>query len=533
MLLAMASLGGVAILAMYSSGETSESPTARLPCAATLRVVTASSFAPVLDRIAPALDSGADCVRLDISVVDGRAAIRHVADTGADVWIPDDAAWAGVADGVDLADESVAGSGTVLATSPIYMITSPATAERVRRAGGGWRALIDLATGNAGVRVVAREPAGSGDGLIAIGALGEAVWLDDGMDASAEALASALPAMHTVTDHALPQADGDVGLVPEYALLRLRRVAGGEIGRIVHDSIVLPGTDHTAALRYTWFPTAAAADDPVRAQRLARLLAELTGPRIDDVLANVGLRRPDLSRPAADPTDLPDFSAEPFDVLGPHHVDHVFATWYAEDRRSDMLIVVDVSGSMGAVPPGSDAALIDLVRDGIGTLAGLLPDDSELGLWEFGVLLDPPRDYRQLVPREELTPAHRQRLANAVGKLRATDTGTALYDSILAAYVAARDGSREGVPNHVILFTDGRNEDDPNSISAAELRERLAAEADPNRPVYLTVITFGPDPETDVLARILEPVGGYVDPLENADDVLAVFIHVAAGGVHH
>ena len=43
------------------------------------------------------------------------------------------------------------------------------------------------------VRLVAHDPGGSGDGLLALGAVGEAVWLADGMDASADALAVAFP----------------------------------------------------------------------------------------------------------------------------------------------------------------------------------------------------------------------------------------------------------------------------------------------------------------------------------------------------
>jgi len=35
-------------------------------------------------------------------------------------------------------------------------------------------------------------------------------------------------------------------------------------------------------------------------------------------------------------------------VLAAHHVDHVFAAWYPADRRTSLLIVVDVSGSMDA-----------------------------------------------------------------------------------------------------------------------------------------------------------------------------------------
>ncbi|HEY0639024.1 MAG TPA: VWA domain-containing protein, partial [Pseudonocardiaceae bacterium] len=230
---------------------------------------------------------------------------------------------------------------------------------------------------------------------------------------------------------------------------------------------------------------------------------------------------------------LPPATAPPFDVLAPHHVEHVFATWYAGDRRSDMLLVVDVSGSMAAPAPGTATPLIDVVREGCAQLGALLPDDSELAVWEFGSALAPPFDHRVLLDRHELDPAHRAALGGVTAALAARRTGTGLYDTLLAAYLAARDGYRDGVPNHVLLFTDGRNEDDPGSITAEQLTAALTAAVDPARPVQLTVVTFGPEPDTDLLTSVLAPVDAYVDPLTTADEVRAVFIHVAAGGLHH
>jgi len=487
----------------------------------------------VLTHIAPTLESAKNCVHLEVDVADGRAAARRALELGADVWIPDDAAWAGVADPATFAEPSAGGPGTVVAASPIYIVSDEATAGRLEQAGGGWRGLADLVTGDPGVRLVVRDPAGSGDGLVAVGAVGEAVWLDDGMDASAEALATALPATRTVPGHALPRENGEVGLVAEYALIpRLAGEGSDAASRRVQASAVLAATDYTALLRYTWLPTAQAIEDPALREPMERVLSVLTGPEVDDALAAAGLRRPDIAPPPG-VTGLPDVEAPAFDVLGRHQVDHVFATWYAADRRADLLLVVDVSGSMAEPAEGSTRALIGLVRDGMLALAKLLPDDSELSIWAFGSLLDPPRDYQVLLPRAPLDAGQRQRLGDAAAALTARDTGTGLYDTILAGYVAAREGYRDGVANQVVVFTDGHDQDDPGSISAEQLSRQLVAAADPQRPVQLTVITFGSKPEAQILEGVLEPVEGYVDPLTTAAEVRAVFIHVAAGGVHH
>ena len=169
---------------------------------------------------------------------------------------------------------------------------------------------------------------------------------------------------------------------------------------------------------------------------------------------------------------------------------------------------------------------------GITTLGSLLPDDSRLTLWEFGTGLDPPRDYRTLLPRTELDRAGRATLGQAVGSLQTRETGTGLYDTILAAYRAGQDGYRPDAPTHVVVFTDGRNEFDPGSISPDQLSAQLAASANPQRPVALTVISFGAPAEADALNTILKPVNGYVERLNRGDEVGATFIHLSAGGLH-
>jgi len=515
----------VAVLAI---GPDEKTPGAGGPsCERSLRVVTSASFAPVLDRLEPALDRDADCVALDTVVVDGRAAADRVAEREADVWIPDDASWAAVARPGLLAEEGRAGSGTVLATSPIYMVTDEAAAAKIKTAGGSWLGLAGLLAGSSGVRLAVRDPNSSGDGLVAAGSLGEAVWLDKGMDASSAALSTAVRVTRTVPgeDSALPERGGEVGLVPEYALLS----APDRIGELS----VLAGSDHTALLRFAWLPTAAAAGMPERAAALRRLLSVLKGPSAATAIATARLRRPDGRVPPDTPKDrLPALSGEPLEVLRPHHVDHVFAAWYVQDRRSSILLVVDVSGSMRDPAPGTRTPLIDFVRRGCLAVGELLPDESSLGLWAFGSRLAPPRDHRVLLPAGPLGAAQRDALTGAVRKLTAQSTGTGLYDTILAAYAWASASHQEGVGNQVVVFTDGRNEDDPGAMTAAQLASRLKATVDPERRVELTVVAFGSRPEVDVLEDVLEPVDGYVSTAKTPEEVSAAFLHAAASGVH-
>ncbi|MDG4820993.1 VWA domain-containing protein [Asanoa sp. WMMD1127] len=510
------------------------------PCGKKLKVVTASSFAPVLTAMAPKLADGDECVRMDIVIADGRAAPDTVRQTGADLWIPDDTSWVGTAPTLDLArlgpenTIGTGGAGTVVADSPIYMVTDGATAAKLRSAGDSWLALATLLDTDATVKMVIREPGTSGDGMVGAGSMAETVWDQAGMDASAQVLSRAYAKSRTIRGGgiALPENPGEVGLIPEYALVP-------QLGKLRKDGAVLAGKDWRVALRYTWFPTNAALADEERAAGLSRLLDALAGPEGVDAIAAAGLRTARSGEPEEPPPgaeQLPLLAAEMMPFLGAHHVDHVLATWYSEDRQTDLLVVVDVSGSMNDPAPGSNRSLMELVADGCQELENLLPDDSRLGLWEFGVQLDPPRDYREVLPAESLTPSHRERTLEACKQLTTRSGGTGLYETILAAYKSAQDNARKDVPNRVLIFTDGRNEDSDSKLDLPALSAELKAAHDDERPVSLSVVVFGDGEETKdssaALEKALEPADGYVDTLANANEVSAVFIHVAAGGLH-
>jgi hypothetical protein len=497
-------------------------------CARTVRVVTASSFTPVLDAIRSSLASDRNCVALQVTTADGREAPARVASHHADVWIPDDASWAGVATEAKLATHD-AGSGTVLATSPIYLVAHTAIADRLTQTANTWLAMADLlGSPDPGMRLVVRDPAESGDGLVPAGALGEAEWLAHGMDRSALVLSDVVKVTRTVRGaEAIPAAADEVGLVPEYAL----RTGLEGLGP---DTRLLAPTDYTAMLRYTWFATSDAAKDPERSRALKRLLDELRGSMGGRAIDAAGLRLPGGDAPSGfAPDRLPALAASPFAVYVPHHVEHVFTTFYREDRRVSLVVVVDVSASMNTTAPGSQAPLLDLVRQGCGTVAGLLPNDAYFGLWEFGISLDPPNHHKILAPNAALDAGQRANVANALGQLQANSPGTALYATILAAYASARDNYRPGLPNQVLIFTDGE-ENIRNSMGLTELGSLIGAAKDDTRPVQLSVVMFGGSAASATALRsTLAPVNGYVSTPASAQDVAALFIHVAAGGLRN
>jgi hypothetical protein len=209
---------------------------------------------------------------------------------------------------------------------------------------------------------------------------------------------------------------------------------------------------------------------------------------------------------------------------------HVLSTWHPELRRTNMLIVTDVSGSMGEVLAGTGATKIDLVRQGINQVDALLPSNAQLGLWQFGSQLAPPNDWQPLTAIAPLSTSQRKAVQTAATNLATRPVGTGLYDTILAAYRYQQAHYVPGLPNQVILFTDGVNEDDHVSISIDQLKAGLAA-AGNKKYIQLSVFGFGGSIPVEALSAALRPVEGQVDQVTNTDQVIGAFVHAVSGAL--
>jgi hypothetical protein len=224
---------------------------------------------------------------------------------------------------------------------------------------------------------------------------------------------------------------------------------------------------------------------------------------------------------------LPPVTAKPFDVLQPHHLQHIFATWDPEDRRSNLLIVVDISTSSS-----KKQSPLDLLKTGSRQVANLLPDGSRLGLWEVGPTFDPPHAYRQLVPTARLDDNLRIRTNQAVNNLSAHKAGPGLFDATVDAFRTVRDDFQPDMVNQVLVFTDDQNHDATNGALVSSLTKRLTGLQDADRPVHLSVVLLTNNAGAAPLQLALNPVQGYVGSASGADDIEADFIHVVAGGLH-
>lgn len=240
------------------------------------------------------------------------------------------------------------------------------------------------------------------------------------------------------------------------------------------------------------------------------LMVTLAGDAYRDRLAKVGIRAADGSAgsgfPATKGTPLgPSPAAKPVD---PALLDKVLSTWSAVTLPGRMLAVVDISGSMAEpVPTAGNATreqvTVEAARKGL----GLCDDSWALGLWEFSTQVDGATDYKEIVPIGLLA-NNRQDILNGLGTIQPKiNGGTALYDTVLAAYKNVQANWDPSRVNSVVLFTDGKNED-PQGLSLDQLVAELKKIMDPNRPIQVIALGIGNEVSEQELKTITNTTGG-------------------------
>jgi Ca-activated chloride channel homolog len=226
---------------------------------------------------------------------------------------------------------------------------------------------------------------------------------------------------------------------------------------------------------------------------------------------------------------LPD---QPSRVLSPPAPIVVAATlesWNAARKRSNVLAVYDISGSMKEEVPGTGGRTkMDLVKAAAGQALGLFAADTNLGTWVFSSNLNGNKDWRESVaigPTSARLPdgkTRRQKLAEALSALQATNGDTGLYDTTLAAFRAVKRAHAPDRLNIVVLLTDGINDDPTGGIDRAELLRRLKAEQG-DKPVRIITIAYGANADTQSLKLISEATGGLAFVSRDPRDILRVF----------
>jgi len=455
------------------------------------------------------------CRRTSVTVETSATVATRIRNGGPrpDVWVPDSSLWLSRA---DTAAARAVGPRPSIAQTPVVFAVRKGVGSGIALRGTGLAGLV-AATPGAGVRLGLPQPDRS---AVTAGAL---LDLESAADAGADAT-SARVALAATLRRSDPALTGDPATL-------LATVSGSR------DPVAVAVTDQAVALHNA----AANLDAQVEALRpraggfvldfpvvamtrqrdvyaaALRLLTGLHSPQGQQLLLDAGLQPP-----------------APAPVVTPSHtVERAVRAYLSITRGARMLAVFDVSGSMGQPVPGAGGATrMDLARRAAAAAMPLLPPDSQVGLWEFATHLRAQSDHRELFPIGPVTVTaagadRRTALALAVAGLQQIpDGGTGLYDTTLAAVRAVRANWDPDRVNSVVLLTDGRN-DDPTGIDLTTLLRRLAAENDPQRPVPVVGLVYGPDADVAALREISGVTGGaaYVarDPRRIGEIMLDAF----------
>ncbi len=222
------------------------------------------------------------------------------------------------------------------------------------------------------------------------------------------------------------------------------------------------------------------------------------------------------------------------EVPAPAVLAAVLDRWAEQRKAARVLLVLDVSGSMGdEAVPGSGESKLDLAKRAAISSLGQFKDDDEVGLRIFstGLTKNPTEQWLDLVPVGPIGP-QREGLRSRISSLVPVQ-GTPLYDVTAASYTTMVDGYDAAKINAVVLLTDGRNEDGKRSDDPAQLTGLLqelqvGAEGARTRPVRVFTIAYGKDADLTVLRQIAEASNAASYDASNPATIEQVFTAVVS-----
>jgi Ca-activated chloride channel family protein len=215
------------------------------------------------------------------------------------------------------------------------------------------------------------------------------------------------------------------------------------------------------------------------------------------------------------------------DVPEPPVLVRILELWAQQRKAARVLLVIDVSGSMGEPAGGGGDTKLDLAKRAATSALSDFKDDDEVGLRIFttGIRAVEPSDYLDLVPIGRIS-ANRRQIETAVQSLE-PQHGTPLYTVAQASYDALRQTFDPTRINAVVLLTDGKNEDDRNpDVNGLLTRLRNSNEGEATRPVRIFTIGYGKDADLGVLRRIAEATNAAAYDASDPTSINQVFTAV-------
>lgn len=459
--------------------------------------------------------SGPDCVTLAVSTATSAdVANGTLGKSLPDLWVPDSAAWLDrTAAGISRPKMLVAS----LASSPLVLVSGDRIeqpASWLTALGSGTVAITDpltSSTGTGALLSVQAERAATQATEQQIG--GVIVPAAQNYGAQPSPIGTAADAFTAVT---VP-GSAVVAVVTEQAYLSYVRQHPG--------STAYATTPRTGSVLLD-YPLASFAGDDAR--------AAAAGAALKRYLAGAGgaLLRKASFRDAAGASLGEGVGVGDIPLLkiprDPAAVQSTLRTWKVLTVPSRLLAVFDVSGSMDDRAGGRSR--IDLTVEAAATGLQMFSSSAQIGAWAFSDrTLTGRLPYRELLAIRGLDKpvrggTQRDALRSTLQRLpQITQGGTALDDTVVAAYRQMQSTYQADAVNTVLLLTDGA-EDGSSSISQDEAIATLKREYDPARPVHLIFIGISADADVPALKRLSDAVHGRYYVARRPADITSVFI---------
>jgi len=222
--------------------------------------------------------------------------------------------------------------------------------------------------------------------------------------------------------------------------------------------------------------------------------------------------------------------ATTLEVPDPEVMVRVLDSWSTNRKSARVLLVMDVSGSMGEeADPETGETKLDLAKRAAIEALDQFKAEDEVGLRIFSTDIGPsePTDYLDLVPVGPVG-EQREELASRIRNLIPTQ-GTPLYTVTRASYDMLVESYAPERINAVVLLTDGRNED-PRNDDQEQLLSVLRAsnEGQAARPVRIFPIAYGGDADLATLRRIAEATNAAAYDAGDPRSITKVFTAVVS-----
>lgn len=182
----------------------------------------------------------------------------------------------------------------------------------------------------------------------------------------------------------------------------------------------------------------------------------------------------------------PQINVPVLELPDPNVVAAIQQSWAFVKKQADVLLVIDISGSM------AQSNKIDQARSAASLFVENLEPTNRVGLAVFN------DEVQVLVPLDNLE-SNRTTLINTIGTLRA-DGGTALYDGVGAAVALMNEQPDENRIRAVVVLSDGQDTD-----SRSTLRDVTAAIGETRNalnPVIVITVAYGADASIPTLTSI-------------------------------